>query len=113
MASAQTPEDEFKADAARMGVSEGQIMRIAETMRGEETGRCWPRHRRVLDRFLAVSSQWRTASGGMGAPVYLGLDYASAKAALDGLGHDMTPDDWHGLQVMEAAAASAINEARA
>lgn len=95
-----------------MGLGAEQVMRISGTMRSEETGDIWPRNLRIVDRFLAVASQWRTAAGGLARAAILGLDYASCAVALDGLGLEMTPDDWRGLQAMEAAAAAAMNEAR-
>lgn len=70
----------------------------------------WP----TVEAFLAVSSQWRVVSigGGMAPamPVYIGLDYAAARAGLDAAGITVTPELWSGVRVMEAAACSALNE---
>lgn len=51
-------------------------------------------------------------SGGLGAGrlVYLGLDYAGARAGLDAAGIDITPDLWAGLQTMEVAAIEELNQ---
>lgn len=46
-----------------------------------------------------------------GAPaLWLGLDYAAAKAGLDLAGIEISPDDWARLRVIEVAAVKALNE---
>lgn len=83
----------------------------------------WREHVPVVDAFLAVSSQWRTASAGAGgmitpaggviapnALVFIGLDYAAVRVGLDAEGIVVTPELWRDLRTIEAAAASALNE---
>jgi hypothetical protein len=86
---------------------------IAE-VRDDEFSGLWPENVAVVDAFLAVATQWRTApiGGGM-APVgivYVGLDYAAVRAGLDAAGIIITPELWAGLRVMEDAARTALNE---
>jgi Phage related hypothetical protein (DUF1799) len=67
----------------------------------------------VVEAFLFVSTQWRLASvgGGMGPQMiyWIGLDYTSVKAGLEGAGIAATPEIWHGLRIMEAAARKVLN----
>ncbi|MBI1201495.1 MAG: hypothetical protein GC182_03185 [Rhodopseudomonas sp.] len=62
---------------------------------------------------MAAETQWRVASiaGGMmpGRLIYLGLDYAGARAGIEAAGIELTPDIWSGVRVMEAAAREALN----
>lgn len=80
-------------------------------MLGEEDG-VFAEHVPIVDAFLAVCSQWRTAAASTMAGarlVYLGLDYAGARAGLALAGIEATPDLWAGVQIMEAAAVAALN----
>jgi Phage related hypothetical protein (DUF1799) len=83
----------------------------------------WPDNMPVVEAFLAVATQWRTAvrgGGGAASPfggsiaplltLFIGLDYASALASLDALGIAVTPDLWRDLQTMEFAALCRLNE---
>ena len=63
----------------------------------------------VVSAFLAIGTQWRTASLGMGGLVWIGLDYAGARAALDALQIPVTSWLWKGLVIMEQAAKAALN----
>lgn len=66
----------------------------------------------MVEAFLAVSSQWRTglvAFAGAVQTIWIGLDYAGARAGLEAAGIEVTPELWHGLRIMEAAAAGARN----
>lgn len=69
----------------------------------------WP----TVEAFLFVSTQWRVVQqgGGMarGQTYWIGLDYAAAKAGLDGAELEAGPEIWRGLRMMEAAARNALN----
>jgi hypothetical protein len=69
----------------------------------------WEENAESLRVFLAVSSQWRFASG-LGGVTYLGLDYAACAALLAGRGIPASPKIWEDLQTMEASACTALNE---
>jgi hypothetical protein len=87
-----------------------QVARSAETGDG-----VWPENWPTVQAFLCVASQWRVVPIGGGLapalPVYLGLDYTAARAGLELAGIAITPEIWRGLQVMEAEACNALNEA--
>ncbi len=63
----------------------------------------------VVAAFNAIGTQWRTASIGMGGMVWIGLDYAGVRAALDALQIPVTPWLWKGLMTMEQAAKAVLN----
>jgi len=73
----------------------------------------FPENWTAVCAWSAVCTQWRTAaiSGGLGAGrlVYLGLDYAGARAGLALADMDVTPELWAALQVMEGAAIEELN----
>lgn len=71
----------------------------------------WPASARVMQRLIAAASQWRVASG-LGGLFWIGLDYAGAGVIFNGLGLDMTADDWRGLRLAEATVAAELNAAR-
>jgi hypothetical protein len=66
----------------------------------------WPENWPVLELFLAVASQWRHAP--FGGPV--GLHYTAVDVVIRHLQLDVTPEQWGGLQVMEAAAFDALTK---
>jgi len=72
----------------------------------------WPDNWPVAAAFVAVQTQWRTglvATGRGFRTAVLGLDYAGALAGLRAAGIEVSPELWAGLQVMERAAAAALN----
>lgn len=69
----------------------------------------WPDNMPIVDAWLIVCSQWRATAMANGQVLWLGLDYASAKVALDGAGVTLTVDQWAGLRLMERIAAAALN----
>ena len=75
----------------------------------------WQDNVATVEAFLAASTQWRTESiaGGMGPGrlIFIGLDYAGARAGIEAAGIALTPELWDGVQVMEAAARAALNGA--
>jgi hypothetical protein len=85
---------------------------MAERGRHAEGGGVWPHNVAAVTAFLAVSTQWRTAltAGEHGLrTIFVGLDYAAARAGLDGLGIAVTPELWARLVVIERAARDALN----
>lgn len=78
---------------------------------GQEDG-VLPQNVATVSAFLAVASQWRTIlvpTEMSVRTVFVGLDYAGARVALDALGIAVDPALWAGLAVMEQAAAAALN----
>ena len=75
---------------------------------GEEDG-LWPDHLPALHAFLAMSGQWRTVFTGE-RTLWVGLDYAAARVALDLAGLSVTPAEWADVQMIEAGARAALNE---
>lgn len=69
----------------------------------------WPGNWDIVNAFCAVASQWRTISLASGKVWWEGLDYAAVRAGLGFARIRLTPDQWRGLQVMERAAADALN----
>lgn len=62
----------------------------------------------ALEAFLAVQTQWSYVSG-MGGAHTIGLDYAGVRAGLELAGIKLTPDQFHGLQLIELGARQAMN----
>jgi hypothetical protein len=69
----------------------------------------WPQNMAIVDAFIAVASQWRTIVLPNGRVVWQGLDYASVDIGLNRAGIALRPDQWADVQIMERAAASALN----
>jgi hypothetical protein len=78
----------------------------AETAKGFGV---WRVNMPVVDAFLEVASQWRTAALADGRVLWLGLDYTAVRAGLEGAGIALTSTQWRGLGVIERAAASVLN----
>ncbi len=112
-------------DARRFGMDAEQLANLAGALNPPAAtgGGIWPENVAIVCAFLAVSTQWRTVPRGGGgfaspfggavapiAPMFIGLDYAAARAGLDGDGIIVTPELWRGLRVMEAEACSVLNE---
>lgn len=68
----------------------------------------WPENWEAAQAFLAVTTQWRAAAG-FGGLVYLGLDYAGARAGMEAAGFTVTPELWRSVRVMEIEALEALN----
>lgn len=99
-------------------MSEDDVAAIIATLDGAggpDEG-VWPQNATIVEAFLAASSQWRTAPiGGGPGPVgimFIGLDYAGARAGIEASGIPVTPELWAGLRVMEAEARDALNGVR-
>ena len=75
----------------------------------------WADHEAAWEAWAAVATQWRVvAVGGIegGTLVWLGLDYGSARAALDLAGLAVTPATWAELRCIEAGAIEELNRGR-
>lgn len=98
-------------DAERFGLGADKVVLLAGHRQGDAG--VWPENWPIVAAFLAVATQWRAVSVGGGlAPartVVIGLDYASARVALEILRVDLTPELWAGLQIMEVEAIRALN----
>lgn len=66
----------------------------------------------VVDLWLVISTQWRTAPLADGRVHWLGLDYAAVRAGLELAGRAIAAAEWAGVQLMERAAAEALNGIR-
>jgi len=109
-------EPEAVADARRFGASEAELdaIRARLTPRAPTDGYAgiWRENLPVVKAFAAAGTQWRTAPifDGRGARViFIGLDYAGARTAMELSGIEITADLWRGVQVMEAAALAELN----
>lgn len=72
----------------------------------------WEDHLPGWNAWCEVSGQWRTASvsGAMGGKViWIGLDYAAARAALDLAGLTVTPEIWADVRAIEGGAIEELN----
>ncbi len=83
-----------------------------EERAAESEAEIWADNMPVVEAFLAAASQWRTAGGGFGPLVWLGLDYAGAVAGIAAAGIVLTPELWSGVRMMEGAARDALNAKR-
>jgi len=93
-------------------MDDASLLRLRADL-GDEDG-LWPEHVPVVEAFLACETQWRVASvsNGFGARmVYVGLDYAACRVALELAGIVVTPDLWSGLQQLELMAIAVLNAA--
>lgn len=98
-----------------------QAALAAGATRSDEYAGLWPEHVPIVNAFMLVSSQWRVASVGSGmmSPaggvsssrlVFIGLDYAAVRIALDAEEIEITRDLWGGIRAMEIAAIEVLNE---
>lgn len=71
----------------------------------------WPEHVAAVEAFLICSSQWRTVARFGAPPLWIGLDYTGCSAAWDMAGVEITPQQWAEIQLIEAGAKAALNEA--
>ncbi|KQZ14301.1 hypothetical protein ASD44_09620 [Mesorhizobium sp. Root554] len=106
-------------DARLWGLPEAEIAALAQLLRGGRASGfagVWPQNATSVNAFLIVASQWRTGvteADGRLAMLWIGLDYAGVKVALDARGISLTPALMAGIQVMEMAARDAMNGADA
>ena len=97
--------DALLADAALLGLTPAQVDQMQAATRQDTSAEgVWPENVDTIWAWLSVASQWRVSG-----VVYLGLDYAGVRAALDALAISVDPDLWSGLQVMEFAARDVLN----
>lgn len=94
--------DEEAEDAAFWGVDPEEAEDAGEGL--------WPENLPAVRAFLAVATQWRTVGLADGSVRVTGLDYVGARAALDALNIEVTPDLWSDVQVIEDGAMAALNK---
>jgi len=80
---------------------------LREAPAGSDDG-VWPDNVPAVLAFLAAATQWRTGTAG-DRLVWIGLDYAGARAGIEAAGLRLDPAVWEGLRVMEAEARDALN----
>lgn len=103
---------EAVADARRFGFCEADIAAIESAFSQAGGFAVFAPNASIVAAFLCGASQWRTVwAGGSkgGSLLYLGLDYAAVRVALDARGIEVTPRLWAGLTDMEMAARDALN----
>lgn len=94
-------------DCRLFGVDPASLTRAAP----ESHDGIWRDHVTALRAYLAIADQWRVVAGGSGA-LWLGLDYGAARAGLDLAGIAVSPEVWADVQLIEAGAKAALNEAK-
>jgi hypothetical protein len=72
----------------------------------------WPVNMVVVDLFLSIASQWQVTGLADGRLHWIGLNYEGVRAGLGMSGQVLSPGEWAGVQVMERAAAAALNGVR-
>lgn len=80
---------------------------------GDEGG-LWPEHVVIAEAFDLCGTQWRVSSvsaGFSGRPIWIGLDYAACRVALEFAGVAVDRRLWSGFQIMEQAAIATLNGA--
>lgn len=95
--------DEAAQDAVAWGLDPDLFAPVEDTDSG-----IWDQHLPAFEAFLAVATQWRSASGMEGLKV-IGLDYTAVKAGFDLAGIDCPPAVWADVRVIESAAMVAFN----
>lgn len=106
------------ADARRWELPPDEIEALRALLSAGQAGHgfsgVWPHNRVAVAAFLAGASQWRTALGvterGL-RTLWIGLDYAGVKVALEPRGIVLDAATMAGLQAMEAAARDVLNGA--
>ena len=86
------------SDAAMMGIA------LPEPEKGQDF-EVWEENWNTVKCFISCQSQWNTSIGGI-----TGLDYASVLAVINMYSYDDPINVFEGLQVMEAAAMTAMNK---
>jgi hypothetical protein len=109
------PDDEVILEARRFGIDGAALDHLRQQLRlGPASGFSGVLRVNgpVVAAFLAGASQWRTASIATrrgAVTVFIGLDYAGVRVALEALAIAITPALWAGLVTMEQAARAALN----
>jgi hypothetical protein len=87
---------------------------IVAALKNSEPARfaVWAENMAITDAFLSVASQWRAVPLADGRVLWQGLDYSGVRAGLKAAAIALDPRQWAGLQVMERAAAAALNGVR-
>lgn len=72
----------------------------------------WPDMRDVVGLFMALQTQWRWISAGMGGAFRSGIDYPAIAPTASALGLTMTPGLFNDLRLLEAEALRVWNGKR-
>lgn len=101
--------DELERDLAVLGLR----LEREEEDRAPESFAVWPENWDALELFLACDTQWRVVQG-MGASRVLGFDYQGVEIVMRHVGTKRAERTkrFAQLQVMERAAANAMNARR-
>jgi Phage related hypothetical protein (DUF1799) len=95
-----------------MGLSAEQIEQVQA--HGAQTDfEIWQDNKKSLQLFLLCCNQWRmhAVSAGLSQSLsFAGFDYVSCATLVQLLGQKFKPKHWRDLQLMEAAARTALNE---
>lgn len=78
----------------------------------EEAVGLWEEHLPAWNAWCEISGQWRTTalmSDRGSKVVWIGLDYAAARAGLDLAGISITPECWSDIRLIEAGALKELN----
>lgn len=105
----EAADSEALADARRWGAEGDALEALRAALDGGRAAAwdgVWPDNAPGLDAFLAAQTQWRVG-GGM-RPIFVGLDYAGARAAHAALAMEVTPAVWDAMQAVEAGALDAL-----
>jgi len=110
-------EDDAFSDAKRFGIDETIIVTMLDQQNhnrdisDQAFNGVWPDNVKAVTAFVAGCSQWRTVST-PGGVLFVGLDYASARVAWKAFRIKIKKDLFTRLQVIEFAAAKAMNGGR-
>lgn len=90
-------------------MSEAAIAALSEAGHQPATVEVWPQNWPMVRAFAEVMTQWRVVPVGTAGIIYVGLDYAGARAALALARIRPTPELWDGVRVMEREAMAVLN----
>lgn len=100
-------------EAAALGIDPVALGLTGEAAQADEEGGLWPWHLPALEAWLRVAGQLKAVVVGGGLArsrlLWLGLDAAGARAALEMAGTPLVPGLWDELQAIAAGAAEELN----
>lgn len=109
-----TGADDALSDAMAWGATPEELAGLLQHLGAQAVGgvRVWPANVEAVRIWLMVCTQWRTGltvANGRLKTLWLGLDYAGVRAKLAIRRVGLGPDRLAALELMEAAAANALN----
>lgn len=112
-ARSKPPTQNITQDLRHLKLPESQIKAMEASLQSRTSPSpddgLWPAHVLPVQGFFACDTQWNTAAGGMGQPIFLGLDYAGCAVSLKAHGITLDQNQWKDFRTLEAAAASLLN----